>query len=104
MLKNLLGLLSKGNRDLHTTRSIEIPFLGGLLCAERTVEHVLLYDDKQEAVFWNDAEECALCCNELLDEEPLRIHIAKKGQARAIKNNHLNEPTVEHIIRESLKL
>ena len=38
-----LGLLSKGNRDLQTTRSLENPYAGGPLCAQRTSERLALY-------------------------------------------------------------
>ncbi|MGA9668238.1 MAG: glycosyltransferase, partial [Terracidiphilus sp.] len=60
-----LGLLSTENRDLHTTRSMEIPSLGGVFCAERTREHIELYNEDEEAVFWSSPEECALKCNSL---------------------------------------
>ena len=75
--KICLGLLSKGNRDLHTTRTFEIPFIGSLLCAERTSEHLELFDENLEAVFWNSAEECAEKCKELLKNQ-LLIHFQKQ--------------------------
>ena len=93
-----LGLLSKGNRDLHTSRSLEICALGGLLCAERTAEHLELYEDGEEAVFWDDADECAAQCWELLADEPLRQRIARAGHARALRNGHFNEPTLSNIL------
>jgi spore maturation protein CgeB len=60
--KICIGMLSKGNRDLVTTRTFEIPYSGGLFCAERTSEHSALYEEGVEAVFWNNAEECASIC------------------------------------------
>lgn len=97
-----LGLLSKGNRDLHTRRSIEIPTLGGLLCAERTPEHLALYTEGREAVFWNDAEECAAACERLLGDESLRQMIARSGRKRALRNGHLNEPMLAAVIDNAL--
>lgn len=86
-----LGLLSKGNRDLHTTRSLEIPALGALFCAERTSEHLAMYEDGAEAVFWSDAAECASACTELLADEPRRLAIAQRGHARYLRNQHGNQ-------------
>lgn len=93
-----LGLLSKGNRDLHTTRSLEIPALGGLLCAERTSEHLAIYEEGSEAVFWSDAAECAEQCRALLADEPRRRAIAAAGHARAQRNGHYNEQVMAKII------
>lgn len=93
-----LGLLSKGNRDLHTTRSLEIPALGGLLCAERTVEHQAMYREGEEAAFWANAEECARVCKCLLDAESARQLMAARGRARLARNGHLNEQVLKRIL------
>jgi len=93
-----LGLLSKGNRDLHTTRSMEIPSLGGLLCAERTGVHAALYREGEEAVFWSDGEECAAVCHALLADEPRRQAIAERGRQRSRANGY----TSENLIRRTI--
>lgn len=94
--KIALGLLSEG--DGHTTRSVEIPAVGGLLCAERTTEHLDMYEEDKEAVFWKDADECAEKCLWLLDHPEQRREIAKRGHKRCLKNNYFNEPTLSKII------
>lgn len=99
-----LGLLSKGNRDLHTTRSLEIPALGGLLCGERTTEHMAMYEDGKEALFWSTAEECAATCRKVLADEPLRRHIAAAGHARSMRNGNSNENVMRTIIERACAL
>lgn len=100
--KVVLGLVSKGNRDLHTTRSAEVPHLGGVLCAERTREHEALYQDRKEAYLWSDAVECAAACNALLDDDSLRDAIASAGRARCIANGTLNESVAEAILQRAI--
>jgi spore maturation protein CgeB len=83
--KICVGLLSEGNRDLHTTRSFEVPYAGGLLCAKRTVEHSALYVENEEAVFWSDAEECASHCLRLLrDNKREEVRLSGMRKVRSI--------------------
>lgn len=96
--KVTLGLVSKGNRDLHTTRSLEIPALGGLLCAERTTDHLSMYEEGREALFWGDAQECVAMCDYALRNEEARNKIAAAGHARIKKNGHYNEIVLEEIL------
>jgi spore maturation protein CgeB len=99
-----LGLLSKGNRDLSTTRSFEIPHLGSVLCAERTAEHLDLYRENVDAVFWSSPEECAEKCGELLRDEGWRQRIAKSGRARCLKNRTTNESILANALSMAMKL
>ncbi|AXC13431.1 hypothetical protein ACPOL_4154 [Acidisarcina polymorpha] len=99
--KVCLGLLSKGNRDLHTTRSMEIPSLGSLLCAQQTSEHSALYREDEEAVFWSSPEECAEKCFALLADESRRQAIAAAGHQRYLQNPWQNMLVVQAILDEA---
>jgi spore maturation protein CgeB len=96
--KVCIGLLSKGNRDLCTQRSFEIPQLGAVFCAERTPEHLGLYQEDSEAVFWSDADECAGKCKRLLVDENWRKQVARNGQIRAKRNATTNQAVMNQII------
>lgn len=99
-----LGLLSKGNRDLATTRTFEIPSLGGVLCAERTSEHTELYKENEEAVFWEAPEECAEKCKRLLQDEPYRKQLAANGRQRLLKNKTTNESVLARILYTAMSI
>jgi len=99
-----LCLLSKIARNFHTGRSLQIPMLGSVLCAERSVEHSMLYEEGTEAIFWSDAEECAALCHELLADDTRRAVIARRGHERALRNNYFNEPMLASIIEAAMNV
>jgi len=99
--KIALGLLSKANRDGHTTRTAEIPALGGLLCAERTADHLQLFAEGKEAVFWNDVSECERKCRALLYDGKIE-EIRRRGQDKIRKSGLGNEQILGSILRQLL--
>lgn len=98
--KICLGLLSKGNRDEHTTRSLEIPYIGGVFCAQRTTEHTMMYRENEEAVFWESAEECAQQCRKLLIDHAYRHRIRLAGMKRVRELKAGNEDVCKKILNE----
>jgi len=93
-----LGFLSHQNRDLITRRSVEITACGGLLCAERTSEHQLFYEDGWEAVFWDSVEECILQCSKLLADFELRHKIFMNGAQHVREIGAGNEDICRQIL------
>jgi hypothetical protein len=98
-----IGMLSKGNRDLHTRRSVEVPYIGGLFCAERTSEHMEMYKEGVEAVFWNSADECARICKELLADEQKRELIRQAGMRRVRELKVGNEDIARQALEKIFK-
>lgn len=98
--KVCLALLSKGNRDLHTQRTAEIPFAGGLLCGERTLEHEELFREGVDAVFWRDSTECAQICHEMLANPHRRDTIRGSGHDRVREMKLGNEAVCAKILEE----
>jgi spore maturation protein CgeB len=95
-----LGFLSQGNRDLHTHRSLEIPYTGGVLIAQRTSEHVAMYREDEEALFWDDADECVRQCRRVLADPALGARLRTAGIARARQLGVGNQTVVSTILDE----
>lgn len=102
--KVCLGFLSKANRDLHTTRSMEIPYSGGVFCAQRTTEHQNLYVENIEAVFWDNIEECITQCKKLVNDDAFRESIRAAGMLRVRHNKVGHENQCQIILDQVAKL
>lgn len=98
-----LGFISKQNRDKSTRRSVEIPYAGGLLCAERTKEHLSMFKEGKEAFFWSTKEECLKICLNLLSNNKLINQVKKDGRKRVIKGKYGNLDVIKNILKKIKK-
>ncbi len=93
-----LGFLHKGNRDKHTARSIEIPACGAFLLAERTNEHLSLFEEDVEAAFFDSDEELLKKITYYLSNDEKVKMIAKKGLERCLKSGYDNKSVFQKVL------
>ena len=92
-----LCMLRKINRDLQTTRSIEIPACGVFMLGERTDEHLALFEEGKEAEFFSTTDELTKKIEYYLNNPEKREAIAAAGRERCLRSGYANQDRIKRI-------
>ncbi|MGE6356515.1 CgeB family protein [Flavobacterium sp. NPDC079362] len=94
-----LCFLRKMNSDTQTSRTMEIPACGGFMLAERTTEHLELFSENKEAVFFSNDEELLEKCRYYLSNEEERKRIVEGGILRCKTSGYSNEESIKTMLK-----
>lgn len=95
-----LGLLSKFIPESTTTRSFEIPACGAFMLAERTTEHMELFEEGKEAEFFSSRKELLEKVHYYLEHPQKRKDIAAAGRQRCVNCGYSFQDRLKDILKK----
>lgn len=99
-----LCFLKRVSKDEHTFRSLEIPACGTFMAAERTNEHMELFEENKEAVFFSNNNELLDKIRYYLSHEAKRKQIANAGRKKCVDRDYTFHQKYSTIMQEIKKI
>jgi len=95
-----LCFLKKCACDQITARSVEIPACGGFMLAERTNEHLQMFEEGKEAVFFSSDKELLEKCVYYLCHDEEREKICNAGRKRCLESDYSNDGMIRRVMTQ----
>lgn len=95
--KIALGLLGKHIPETTTTRTFEIPAMGTFMLAERTADHLALFEEGKEAEFFDSTHEMQDKIRFYLANDSARKKIAAAGRERCMRSGYSSAAQLQSI-------
>jgi spore maturation protein CgeB len=95
-----LGLLREVWPDQHTTRTFEIPAIGGFMLADRSQEHMEFFEEGQEAEFFTSDDEYLDKLKFYLAHDDVRRRVARAGHERCMRSGYSYDARIRCIMTE----
>lgn len=97
-----LCFLRKGNRDLQTCRSFEIPAIGGFMLHESSPEMEAILAPDREAGYFSRDEELPEICRRWIADADRRMKVATAGHEKLVSGGHENADRLRQILETAL--
>jgi hypothetical protein len=94
-----LCFLRKRNRDLQTDRTMEIPACAAFMLAERTSEHLRLFEEGREAAYFDGDEEMVGKARYYLERDDERVAIAAAARRRCVESGYSHHDRLRYMLR-----
>jgi spore maturation protein CgeB len=95
-----LGLVRAICPDEHTTRTFEIPAIGGFMLADRTSEHLELFEEGKEAEYFVSDEEFRDKLKFYLANDAARDRISRAGHERCMRSGYSYDDRIRSVLKE----
>jgi spore maturation protein CgeB len=99
-IKVVLHFIRVANRDQQDSRTFEIPACGAFMLAERTPVHEQLFEENNEAVFFETKEEMLEKCTFYLKENELRNKIRENGLLRVHTSGYDHSSRLKTVLKK----
>lgn len=93
-----LGLLSKQIPETTTTRTFEIPATATFMLAERTADHLALFEEGIEVEFFSSDEEMRDKIRFYIANEAARTTIARAGRQRCLTSGYSDTAQLQRVV------
>jgi hypothetical protein len=97
--KIALGFVREVCPDEHTTRTFEIPAIGGFMLADRTDEHLELFTEGAEAEYFGSDDEYIDKLRYYLANEDARERVARAGHARCMSSGYSYDERIRAVMK-----